>query len=74
MTPPKPPPGQVESHQIRYDWATGDRWWGRHVHHKLADEPISYSGWFIWAEKRGKKHRQVKCSTPGCPILRWSDE
>jgi hypothetical protein len=59
---------------IRYDWATGDRWWGDHVHHKLPDEPINYSGWFEWAKARSKKHKQVRCSTPGCPIKRWSDD
>ena len=59
---------------VRYDWATGDRWWGRHVHLKMPDEPIGYAAWFEWAKKRGKTHRQVECSTPGCPILRWSDD
>lgn len=59
---------------IRYDWATGDRCWGDHVHHKLPDEPIGYASWHEWAKRHGKTHGQVACSTPGCPILRWSDD
>ena len=66
----KPKPGNVG-----FDWSNGDRWWGPdHVHHKLPDEPISYTGWHEWAKARGRKHKQVSCSTPGCPILRWTDD
>ena len=32
---------------------------------KIGDEPIGYVAWFMWAHKKIKTHRQVKCKDCG---------
>lgn len=59
---------------VVFDWATGDRTWGEHVHPRFGGEPISYAGAHEWARARLRKHKMVKCLTAGCPIMRWDDE
>lgn len=36
--------------------------------HTKAPEGLSYLGWFKWADKMGKTHKQIRC--PGCRLYK----